>query len=158
MSHTLRIRFSVRYSAFPLSSCNFIRATLCTPFCYAAFLMLWIFKLFGTFHISSLCFSVGFSPEKGYNLMNSWHCLLSRSQRVNSTVFSTISPKISFPSGLVRITMTLSEYIWIFFRRNFQDTNRFQRCFCLICLDIKLCLWIFCCYLDWIVKDKDAIW
>ena len=36
------------------------------------------------------------------------------------------------------------EYIRIFVLINFQDTNRFRRCFCLISLDITLCLWIFC--------------
>ena len=37
------------------------------------------------------------------------------------------------------------EYIRIFVRTNFQDTNKFWRCFYLISLDITLCLiWIFC--------------
>ena len=38
------------------------------------------------------------------------------------------------------------EYIRIFVRINFQDTNRFRRCFYWFSLDIILCLWIFCWY------------
>ena len=38
------------------------------------------------------------------------------------------------------------QYIRIFVRINFQDTNRFRRCFCWFSLDIILCLWIFCWY------------
>ena len=38
------------------------------------------------------------------------------------------------------------EYIRIFVCINFQDTNRFKRCFCWFSLHIILCLWIFCWY------------
>ena len=38
------------------------------------------------------------------------------------------------------------KYIRIFVRINFQDTNRFRRCFYWFSLDIILCLWIFCWY------------
>ena len=37
-------------------------------------------------------------------------------------------------------------YIRTFVRINFQDRNRFRRCFYWFSLDIILCLWIFCWY------------